>query len=61
MHLTHAKTFALPVSDQDRARDFHVSTLGFEVLVTAKQGRQATLADPDGNSFVLAAPVASER
>ncbi|MBO8193082.1 VOC family protein [Streptomyces oryzae] len=119
MNITHARTVTVPVSDQDRAKDFYVSTLGFEViadqrmgpvrwlqvaphgaatgftLASAEQGftpgsargiiletsaldadcaalvqagaavegptqlpwgRQAILTDPDGNSFVLAAP-----
>ncbi|MGI5347120.1 VOC family protein [Streptomyces sp. CA-250714] len=123
MNITHAKTVTVPVSDQDRAKDFYVSTLGFEVLAdqqmgpvrwlqvaprgaetsftlaSAEQGftpgtargiiletsdldadcaglaqagaavegpdelpwgRQATLVDPDGNSFVLATPTPSE-
>ncbi|MGP3987144.1 VOC family protein [Streptomyces sp. 3N207] len=122
MNITHARTVTVPVSDQDRAKDFYVSTLGFEVLVdqqmgpvrwlqvaprgaatsftlaSAEQGftpgsasgiiletsdldadcaglaqagaaiegpnelpwgRQATLADPDGNRFVLSAPAPS--
>ncbi|MFJ4771058.1 VOC family protein [Streptomyces uncialis] len=119
MNITHTKTVTVPVSDQDKAKAFYVSALGFEVLVdqqtgpvrwlqvaprgaqtsftlaTADQGftpgsaaglilettdldadcaalreagaavegptdlpwgRQATLTDPDGNAFVLAAP-----
>ncbi|MEV2272314.1 VOC family protein [Nonomuraea africana] len=122
MNITHAKIVTVPVSDQDRAKDFYVSSLGFEViadqqmgpvrwlqvapkgaqtsftLATAQQGfapgsakgiilettdldadcaelakagagiegptdlpwgRQATLTDPDGNSFVLSAPAPS--
>ncbi|WP_405613549.1 VOC family protein [Streptomyces sp. NBC_01511] len=118
MNITHATVVTVPVADQERAKDFYVSTLGFQVVVdqrmgpvrwlqvappgaqtgftlaTAEQGftpgsstgivletadldgdcaalvgagvavegptdlpwgRQATLADPDGNSFVLAA------
>ncbi|MEV4166307.1 VOC family protein [Nonomuraea dietziae] len=122
MNITHAKIVTVPVSDQDRAKDFYVTALGFEVVVdqqmgpvrwlqvapkdaqtsftlaTAEQGftpgsatgivletsdldadcaellkagaavqgptelpwgRQATLTDPDGNSFVLSAPAPS--
>ncbi|WP_433721944.1 glyoxalase superfamily protein [Nocardia sp. CA-129566] len=118
MNITHAKVVTVPVSDQERAKDFYVDTLGFELLVdqqmgpvrwlqvapkgaqtaftlaSAEQGftpgsssgviletadldadcavltkagaqvegptelpwgRQATLTDPDGNRFVLAA------
>ncbi|MFI8849040.1 VOC family protein [Streptomyces sp. 891-h] len=119
MNITHAQTVTLPVSDQERAKDFYVDALGFRVLAdqrmgpvrrlqvaphgaetsftlaSAEQGftpgsvsglvletsdldtdcaeltragaavegphalpwgRQATLTDPDGNSFVLAEP-----
>jgi predicted enzyme related to lactoylglutathione lyase len=119
MNITHTRIVTIPVSDQDRAKDFYVSILGFEVIIdqqagpvrwlqvapkdaqtaftlaTAEQGVtpgsakglilettdldadcadlkqagvtvegptdlpwgcQATLTDPDGNSFVLAAP-----
>ncbi|MFB9966769.1 VOC family protein [Sinosporangium siamense] len=122
MNITHAKIVTLPVSDQDRAKDFYVAALGFDVIVdrqmgpvrwlqvapkgaqtgftlaTAEQGftpgsatgivletsdldadcaalleagaavqgptdlpwgRQATLTDPDGNSFVLSEPAPS--
>ncbi|TDD15890.1 VOC family protein [Nonomuraea diastatica] len=122
MNITHTKIVTVPVSDQDRAKDFYVAVLGFEVVVdqqmgpvrwlqvapkgaqtsftlaTAEQGftpgsatgiiletsdldadcaellkagaavqgqtdlpwgRQVTLTDPDGNSFVLSAPASS--
>ncbi|WP_067136297.1 VOC family protein [Microtetraspora malaysiensis] len=122
MNITHASVVTIPVSDQDRAKDFYVSQLGFDVVVdqqmgpvrwlqvapkgaqtsftlaTAEQGftpgsstgtiletadldadcaallaagaavhgptdqpwgRQATVTDPDGNSFVLCAPATS--
>lgn len=32
MSLTHIQLFSVPVADQDRARDFYVDTLGFELL-----------------------------
>jgi predicted enzyme related to lactoylglutathione lyase len=122
MNITHTRLVTLPVSDQARAKDFYVDTLGFELvadrqlglvrwlqvaprgaqtgftLASAEQGfepgsmtgimletadldadcaqlaaagaaiegpadfpwgRQATLTDPDGNSFVLTAPAAT--
>lgn len=32
MTITHVQLLSVPVSDQDRARDFYVGTLGFEVV-----------------------------
>ncbi|HEY2673515.1 MAG TPA: VOC family protein [Rugosimonospora sp.] len=32
MSLTHIQLLSVPVADQDRARDFYVDTLGFELL-----------------------------
>ncbi|MBG0831842.1 VOC family protein [Planomonospora sp. ID67723] len=120
MTITHARFVTLPVSDQERAKDFYVTALGFEVVADRQMGpvrwlqvapagaqtsftlaapaqgfapgsaqgimlesadlqadcarltaagaqvegpvdlpwgRQATLRDPDGNGFILAAPV----
>ncbi len=32
MSLTHIQLLSVPVTDQDRARDFYVGTLGFELM-----------------------------
>ncbi|MEF2978803.1 VOC family protein [Subtercola sp. YIM 133946] len=32
MTITHVRLFSVPVSDQDRARDFYVDTLGFDLV-----------------------------
>jgi catechol 2,3-dioxygenase-like lactoylglutathione lyase family enzyme len=32
MTITHIELLSLPVQDQDRARDFYVGTLGFELV-----------------------------
>ena len=32
MTITHIELLSLPVQDQDRARDFYVDTLGFELV-----------------------------
>ncbi len=38
MSLTHLQVVSVPVSDQDRARDFYVDTLGFELLADTPMG-----------------------
>ncbi|WP_283136323.1 VOC family protein [Rhizohabitans arisaemae] len=38
MQITHATFVTLPVADQDRAKDFYVGTLGFEVLADQQAG-----------------------
>jgi predicted enzyme related to lactoylglutathione lyase len=38
MNITHAKVVTVAVSDQDRAKDFYVSTLGFELVVDRQMG-----------------------
>jgi catechol 2,3-dioxygenase-like lactoylglutathione lyase family enzyme len=32
MDITHVRLLSVPVSDQDRAKEFYVDTLGFEVI-----------------------------
>lgn len=32
MAITHVQLFSVPVSDQEKAKDFYVDTLGFELL-----------------------------
>ena len=38
MTITQVQLFSLPVSDQDRARDFYVDTLGFELVSDTAMG-----------------------
>jgi catechol 2,3-dioxygenase-like lactoylglutathione lyase family enzyme len=38
MHITHATLVTLPVADLERAKQFYVGTLGFEVLVDRQAG-----------------------
>jgi predicted enzyme related to lactoylglutathione lyase len=38
MSITHAKIVTIPVSNQDRAKDFYVSTLGFEIVADQQMG-----------------------
>ena len=38
MAITKVQLFSLPVSDQDRARDFYVDVLGFELIADATVG-----------------------
>ncbi|TDE45733.1 glyoxalase [Nonomuraea mesophila] len=57
MHITHAKVVTVPVSDQDRAKDFYLSTLGFQVVVDQQMGPVRWLqVAPSGaqTSFTLA-------
>jgi catechol 2,3-dioxygenase-like lactoylglutathione lyase family enzyme len=38
MAITQVQLFSLPVTDQDRARDFYVDTLGFELVADTTMG-----------------------
>jgi catechol 2,3-dioxygenase-like lactoylglutathione lyase family enzyme len=38
MSITHLAIVSVPVSDQDRARDFYVDTLGFELIADSPMG-----------------------
>ncbi len=38
MAITHLQLISLPVSDQDRARDFYLHTLGFELVSDTAMG-----------------------
>lgn len=38
MAITHVQLLSVPVSDQDRARDFYVGVLGFELLADYQIG-----------------------
>lgn len=38
MNITQVQTLTVPVADQDRAKDFYVGTLGFEVVADNQAG-----------------------
>jgi catechol 2,3-dioxygenase-like lactoylglutathione lyase family enzyme len=38
MAISHVQLFSIPVTDQDRARDFYVKTLGFELVADTEMG-----------------------
>ena len=38
MTVTHVQVLSVPVSDQDRARDFYVDTLGFDLIADYPMG-----------------------
>ncbi len=38
MPISHVQLFSVPVSDPDRARDFYVETLGFELVADTEMG-----------------------
>jgi catechol 2,3-dioxygenase-like lactoylglutathione lyase family enzyme len=38
MSISQVQLFSLPVTDQDRARDFYVDTLGFELVADTAMG-----------------------
>ncbi len=38
MTITHVQVLSVPVSDPDRARDFYVDTLGFELVAEQPMG-----------------------
>jgi catechol 2,3-dioxygenase-like lactoylglutathione lyase family enzyme len=38
MSLTHIQLLSVPVADQDRAKDFYVNTLGFELVADTAMG-----------------------
>jgi catechol 2,3-dioxygenase-like lactoylglutathione lyase family enzyme len=40
MTITHVQVLSVPVSDQDRARDFYINTLGFELVNESSMGDQ---------------------
>ncbi|WP_455362412.1 VOC family protein [Streptomyces sp. SYSU K21746] len=57
MNITHIKIVTLPVADQDRAKDFYVGALGFEVVMDQDMGPMRWLqVAPKGaqTSFTLA-------
>jgi catechol 2,3-dioxygenase-like lactoylglutathione lyase family enzyme len=40
MSITHVQLLSVPVTDQDRARDFYVDTLGFTLVRDSPMGDQ---------------------
>jgi Predicted enzyme related to lactoylglutathione lyase len=52
MTINKVQLFSVPVTDQDRARDFYVETLGFELLTDTEMG-------PDMR-WVLVSPVGAQ-
>lgn len=58
MNITHTQFVTLPVSDQDRAKDFYTRTLGFGVVADDRMGPVRWLTVAPGGAqthFVLAA------
>lgn len=58
MAINTVKTVTVFVSDQDRARDFYVGTLGFEIRVDQTSGdyRWLEVGAPEGTTLVLHKP-----
>lgn len=55
MAITKVQLFSLPVSDQDRSRDFYVDILGFELLADTQMGpdmRWVQVAPPGGGTSI---------
>ncbi|MCU1476676.1 MAG: hypothetical protein JWQ64_1369 [Subtercola sp.] len=55
MTITHVQLFSVPVSDQDRARDFYVNTLGFELMSDVQMGPDMrwVLVSPPGSQTAI--------
>jgi catechol 2,3-dioxygenase-like lactoylglutathione lyase family enzyme len=62
-HITHVGMVAVPVSDQDRALEFYVGTLGFEkrLDVAYNSGRWIEVAPPGGTTTLALIPVREGR
>ncbi|HEY1530142.1 MAG TPA: VOC family protein [Galbitalea sp.] len=55
MAITHVQLLSVPVSDQDRARDFYVDVLGFELAMDTQLGpdmRWVLVKPPGGETAV---------
>jgi predicted enzyme related to lactoylglutathione lyase len=55
MAITHVQLFSLPVSDQDRARDFYVDVLGWTLVADTEMGpgmRWVQVAPPGATTSV---------
>jgi len=55
MAITTVQLFSLPVSDQDRSRDFYVDVLGFELVADVQMGpgmRWVQVAPPGATTSV---------
>jgi predicted enzyme related to lactoylglutathione lyase len=58
MLITHGQVFVIPVADQDRARDFSVDVLGFELLQDVEMGpsmRWVQVAPPGSQTSITLA------
>ena len=59
-HITDIRTIAIPVTDQDRALDFYVGTLGFEKIMDAPLpqlgGRWIVVAPPGATTAIALTP-----
>jgi catechol 2,3-dioxygenase-like lactoylglutathione lyase family enzyme len=58
-HITRIGTVVIPVADQDRALEFYVGTLGFEVLIDAPFGpgqRWVEVAPPGAETTIALVP-----
>ncbi|WP_188672536.1 VOC family protein [Subtercola lobariae] len=55
MTITHVQLFSVPVSDQDRARDFYVDTLGFDLVsdVQMSPDMRWMLVSPPGSQTAI--------
>lgn len=55
-HLTAVRTVGVPVTDQDKALEFYVETLGFEKVMDAPlpelQGRWIVVTPPDASTSI---------
>jgi catechol 2,3-dioxygenase-like lactoylglutathione lyase family enzyme len=56
MSLTHVQLLSVPVADQDRAKDFYVGTLGFELVADTpmEPGRRWVQVRPKGSQTSIA-------
>ena len=63
-HFTAVRTVAVPVTDQDKALDFYVGTLGFELELDAPLpqlgGRWLVVALPGSGSSIALIPATEE-
>jgi catechol 2,3-dioxygenase-like lactoylglutathione lyase family enzyme len=56
MSITHVQVVSVPVSDQDRAKDFYVDTLGMALLLDEQFGptmRWVMVTPPSGTALTL--------
>lgn len=55
MPISHVQLFSVPVTDQDRALDFYVKTLGFELVSDTPMGpdRRWVMVRPSGGQTAI--------